>query len=68
MNKDDWDLRIPTMLWAYWTTCKKLIGHTHFKLVYGQEVVKPMEYIMPSLRITTFTDMAYPEIMEEIMS
>ena len=28
-----------------------------FKLVYGLEVVVPMEYLVPSLRIVSFTDM-----------
>jgi hypothetical protein len=28
VSQDDWDLRIHTILWAYWTTCKKLKGHT----------------------------------------
>ena len=35
INKDDWDLRIPVVLWDYRTTCKKLTGHTPFKLAYG---------------------------------
>jgi len=31
--------------------CKKLIGQTLFRLVYGKEAVVPMEYNVPSLRI-----------------
>jgi transposase InsO family protein len=33
----NWDLRFPTILWEYMTTSKKLIGNTHFNLVYGKE-------------------------------
>jgi transposase InsO family protein len=39
VNKDDWDLRVPVVLWAYRTTCKKLTMQTPFKLVYGLEVL-----------------------------
>jgi hypothetical protein len=48
---------VPTVLWAYRTTCKKLTMQTPFKLVYGLEVIVPMEYLVPSLRIVAFTDM-----------
>ena len=34
-------------------------------MVYGKEAIMPMEYIVPSLRIVAFTDMAEPAIMEE---
>ena len=48
---DHWDQKICAVLWAYHMTCKKLTAHTPFHLVYGHEVVMPMEYIVPSLRI-----------------
>jgi hypothetical protein len=57
VNKDDCDLRISIVLWAYITTCNNLTMQTPFKLVYGLEEVVPMEYFVPSLRIATFSGM-----------
>ena len=39
--------------------------HTPFKLVYGLEVVVPMEYLVPSLRIVAFTNMDDTGIVRE---
>lgn len=58
-------MSIPVVLWAYQTTCKKLTEQRPFRLVYGVEVVMPMEYIVPSLRITTFTGMEDHKALEE---
>lgn len=55
------------VLWEFRATCKKFIGQTCFRLVYGQEEIMPMEYIVPSLRIAAFTDMLDPDIMKERM-
>jgi hypothetical protein len=55
INRDDWDLKVPAVLWAYRTTCKHFTGHTPFKLVYGQEAVVPLEFLVPNLRIEAIT-------------
>ena len=38
-------------------TCKKQMGKTPFRLVYGVEAIMPMEYIMPSLHIAALIGM-----------
>jgi hypothetical protein len=65
VNRDDWDLRVPAVLWAYRTNCNKMTMHTPFNLVYGLEVVVPMEYLVPSLRIASFTDMDDTSVVRE---
>jgi hypothetical protein len=65
VNTDDWDLRVPTVLWAYRTTFKKLKMQTPFKLVYGLEAIVPMEYLVLSLRIAAFIDMDDTSVVQE---
>jgi transposase InsO family protein len=65
INKEDWDLKVPIVLWVYRTTCKRLTGHTPFKLVYGQEEVVPLEFLIPSLHVATITQMTERGAVQE---
>ena len=42
-----------------------MTGQTPFRLLYGEEAVMPMEYIIPSLRIAVVTGMADRAALEE---
>lgn len=68
VRRTNWDLHVPVVLWAYKTTCNKLIGQTPFQLVYGMEAVMLMEYIVPSLRIAALIGMMYHEALEEMLA
>jgi hypothetical protein len=46
----------------------KLTWNTPFRLVYGKEVVIPMDFILPSPHITTINDLSYFGAIEEILS
>ncbi|MCO5614966.1 hypothetical protein L7F22_069252 [Adiantum nelumboides] len=48
----DWDLKLDSALWSFRTTFKVTTRMTPFKLVYGQEAVVPMEFVVPSLRVS----------------
>ncbi|XP_038688712.1 uncharacterized protein LOC119987881 [Tripterygium wilfordii] len=48
--KGKWAEELPGVLWSYRTTAKTPIGETPFSLVYGSEVVIPIELELPSAR------------------
>jgi hypothetical protein len=61
-------VKIRAILWAYRTTCKKITWKTPFRLVYGQEVVVPLEYLIPSMHVASITNMIERGTTQEILS
>ena len=51
MKKNDWDDKIPAVLWSYRTTYKRETNQIPFKMVYGQEVVVPLHFIQRTVEI-----------------
>lgn len=47
----DWPEKLPFALWGYRTSIRTSTGATLYSLVYGMEVVLPIEIEVPSLRI-----------------
>ena len=58
LGRDDWDLRGIIILWAYRTTSKKSFGQTPFRMVYRQEEIMSMEFIVPSLCVAMITNIS----------
>ena len=50
-HKSNWHLTLFSALWAYSTLVKTTTSFTPFQLVYGLEVVLPIEYQIPSLKL-----------------
>ena len=49
-NKKSWDSKLKFALWDDRVTNKKSIGNSPFKLVYGTDVVFPIQLILPVAR------------------
>jgi hypothetical protein len=51
IHKTSWHTMLFSALWAYWTSVKSATRFTHFWLVYGVEVILPIECKIPSLKL-----------------
>lgn len=47
----NWDLELPSALWAYRTSVKTSTGFTPFRLVYGKEALLPVEVELPAVKM-----------------
>jgi len=60
-SQRDWDDKLGECLWAYRTTIRTPTKATPFSLVYGCEVVLPLEIQIPSLRVALTAEMTNEE-------
>lgn len=48
----DWEIKVPSALWAHHTTYKKVTVRNHFiHLVYGLNVTLQIEFLLPTLKV-----------------
>ena len=47
----DWHEKLPYALWGYRTMARTSTDETPFSLVYGMDVVQPIEIKLPTLRV-----------------
>ena len=53
--KGKWVEELPHVLWTYQTTPRKSTGETPFSMIYGAEIVIPLETGFLTLRMSFFT-------------
>ena len=50
MHRKDRAEILPEALWAYITTWRNITGHTPYELVYGKQVLLPIEFQIKTFR------------------
>lgn len=50
-SRNDWELKLNSALWAYRVAFKTAIGTTSFNLVFGLDVILPIQFLIPTLRV-----------------
>ena len=65
MDKDDWDDKVPTVLWPYKTSYKRATNQTPFKLVYGQEAIVALHFRHHTLEIAKVLKLDIGEVKHE---
>ena len=51
LHHKDWEDRLPEALWAYRITWRNTIGHTLYELMYGKQVILPIEFQVKTFRM-----------------
>lgn len=62
-SKGWWVDELPSVLWAYHTTSRTPTAETLFSLVFGVEVVIPVEIGLPSPRVESYSERNNPKLL-----
>ena len=65
--KGKWVEELPHVLRTYHTTPRRSIRETPFSMIYGVEIVIPLEIGFPTLRISSFTLTSNDGLLEKIL-
>jgi hypothetical protein len=65
LHHRDWEDRLLEALWAYQTTWRNTTGHTPYELVYGKQVLFPIEFQIKTFRTTTKLGMDLSEAQQQ---
>ena len=66
-NPRDWHRILSEILWAYRTSKRDSTEVSPYSLTYGQDVVLPMEVVVPSLRVSRQNDLNPQEYSEAMI-
>ena len=67
LRRRDWAERLPEALWAYKTTWRNTTGHSPYELVYGKEVLLPIEFQVKTFKMAVQLGMNLSEAQKHRM-
>eukprot|EP00253_Pinus_taeda_P036071 PITA_36071 len=67
LHRRDWAERLPEALWAYRTTWRNTTGHSPYELVYGKEVLLPIEFQVKTFKMAVQLGMDLSEAQKHRM-
>ena len=65
MHHKDWADRLPEALWAYRNTWRNTTSHTLYELVYGKQVLLPIEFQVKSFRMAMHLGLNLDEVQKQ---
>jgi hypothetical protein len=65
LNHKDWADRLPKALWAYQTMWRNTTGHTPYELVFGKQILLPIEFKIHTFHLVVELGLNLDEAQKE---